>query len=149
MNSVWVPTAGPDHLHSSVLPALLRAGAHAVEVTRCHGEAGYSRQFINRWVSQPELMIVEQDVEIPVTMLMQFDGCKEPWCCAPYAAEALLGCTRFRPQELPRIDVQTLPGTPWWELDMNLYHLLLKAGARPHKHGPPPKHHHGWNLSLL
>lgn len=141
---VWVPVAKPEMLHPTVLPALLRAGAHAIEVTRVHGHTDYSRQFMNRWAIQHEVQIVEQDVEVPPTILMQFAGCPEPWCCSPYAAEGLLGCTRFRPQELPSIDLTALTGVPWWELDMTVYHMLRKQGRRPHKHRPAPKHHHGW-----
>lgn len=147
--AVKVPAAG--RLHPAVIPALLFAGAEAITVASCgSSEAAYSRWLVDWWLERDRpggFAIVEHDVEIAPTMLQQFAECPEPWCVAPYrgGAEALLGCTRFRPAELPDVRVHELVGAHWKELDMRLYRRLLDAGRRPHKHRPAPRHHHGWD----
>ena len=164
-------------LHPSVLPAIDTAITHLIGVTRASiipvqlitGDDESYWDLLNlAWGDTTsygaDLVIVEQDVEIPPNALNDFAHCPEPWCSNPYDCASMLnvlalGCTRFSlglrlacpllPQEVVGYrDNSHLPPKHWKRLDTRIAGVLRGENYQYtcHAHNPAAIHHHPYRV---
>jgi hypothetical protein len=120
-----------------VLAALESAREHdqtwRVEVWCMHPSNPYHYDTVLRvwWMDQLDFLLVEHDVELDSRAITELARCPRPWCCSPYNDHTLLGCTRFRPEQLG--DPGWVPAA-WHQLDQAVYTWLTLRGHQPHLH---------------
>jgi hypothetical protein len=133
-------------------------------------ELGYGRMLRSMWhqlAGREGLMIIEQDVVVPVGGIRQMEECPLPWCSHSYAVywgdvatmyggPFALGCTRFSAElmaaEPDVVDVALTrpehgddPPGHWLGLDSAVSGVLRSRGVSCHQHFPNAVHLHEYH----
>lgn len=138
----------------------IRAHApQAVLVDVTGDDHAYWRQIRARWTGQQDLVLIEQDIEIPEGGVAELAGCDRDWCCYAYTIfrnrQRLrhgLGFTKFSAAAQKKISPRQIAETfalckgckgngCWHHLDGAITGLLRAEGMSPHVHGDVIHHH--------
>jgi len=135
-----------ERLRPEVIPAALAAAQEhdqpgMVEVWWIHPNNPYHYDTLLRgwWMVQMTFLLLEHDVVLERQAIAEFAQCPRPWCVSPYNDHTLLGCSRFRPEQLGA------PGwlpSAWNQLDQAVYAWLGMRGHQPHIHPGLARHLH-------
>jgi hypothetical protein len=119
------------------------------------------------WQGNDDLLLIEQDIELPEGAVESFEGCPEPWCSYRYSAPGIfqwglsesLGCTRFRKEVQMAVPAAEIAGSTltlwaghkvpsasnivWNRIDWRISTHLKANGFKVHVHGEA-KHYHSY-----
>lgn len=157
-------------LHARVAPAIVRAGGFPSMVKLPAGDPYAYAALVNRlWAEGDDLIIIEHDIEISPSVLIEFGRCPQVWCAHRYPLSANpatpadapttfgFGCVRFRGElmrawpeaVLEAIALELHPIHPpgsWPIFDSQLSTWLSRPprSVTPHRHTPDVTHHHDY-----
>lgn len=117
--------------------------------------AAYPRLLYGLWEAAEDVVIVEQDVEVPSSFLDDFAACRNEWCVLDPADRpglAWMGCVRFRAALMVRfpdvvawsqaVDDDGDRAWTWHKIDVRLERFLRAERVIPCCHSTPPAVHH-------
>jgi hypothetical protein len=163
MNVLFVHAGHP---HPKCLKAA-KANAPMVKVINT-GETifSYWETISFHWQGTDDLLLIEQDIELPDGAIESFENCPEPWCSYRYSAPGVfdwglsesLGCTRFRKEAQLAVSAAEIAGSTltlwpghavpstvgkiiWNRIDWRISTHLKANGFRVHVHGDA-RHYH-------
>ena len=137
-----------DKLRTETIDALSRF-APGCELTEVTGLYGYWEALADRWNSEDDLVIVEQDIVITVDVIPGFGNCDQDWCSFAYQVwcsrplppavrlfDRGLGCTRFSAELQRRFPLRHLAlKVRWQRIDAVLCEAFDANNLAPHVHG--------------